>query len=136
MTVIQEPKWSHRKSPQLVVAVGACSTSHPVTLFLSLYLPSLSPSFASSSVTLCNRYPTDTDQTKITVAIALVVAITTLILHVALCWVTRQWAYHAVERNSPHYMLHKLSVTKKKRLRKKRPKFHRVPLESSTDCSL
>jgi hypothetical protein len=80
-----------------------------------------------------------------TVAISLLIALLTLLLHVLLCYITRRWAYMAASRTQGQLLpdsIERVSLSgKKKKLkrRKPRPKY-RTPLmlhySSSTDCSL
>ena len=77
------------------------------------------------------------------VALSLLIALLTLLIHTLLCYVTRRWAYRAAVRAQRHANIEgvRLSQEKRKKLkrRKPRPKF-RTPLmlhySSSTDCSL
>lgn len=76
------------------------------------------------------------------VAISLLIALVTLMIHALLCYLTRRWAYMSVSRSqelvAPSNMISQKKRKKLKR-RKPRPKF-RAPLmlhyTSSTDCSL
>ena len=73
------------------------------------------------------------------VLVCILVAMVTFVLHAALCFLTRQWAYRAalqtMYNSSGHQQLS--PHTKRKRLRKRRPKLVQLPqYSSSSDCSL
>lgn len=87
-----------------------------------------------------NTHPSSANHQALTaVLVCILVAMVTFVLHGALCFLTRKWAYRAAlqtmygtsERHhlSPH--------SKRKRLRKRRPKLVQLPrYSSSSDCSL
>jgi hypothetical protein len=83
----------------------------------------------------------DEDTVQWAVAISLLIALLTLLVHTLLCYITRRWAFMAANRSHDTEEEGGLLPGKRKRLkrRKPRPKF-RTPLmvhySSSTDCSL
>lgn len=81
-------------------------------------------------------------QVRRAVALALIVAIATLIIHAAFCFLTRKWAYHAVKRTYACHQQQEMEnlarhPPKRKRRRRRRPQLVTLaPDSSSSDCSI
>lgn len=81
---------------------------------------------------------TYSNQALTAVLLCILVAMVTFMLHAALCFLTRKWAYRAALQSlySTSGGQHRPPHSKKKRLRKRRPRLVQLPQHSSSsDCS-